>query len=292
MTNEQGVCWIDGQLLKPAEARISVFDHGLLYGDGIFEGIRFYNGQPFMLAEHLIRLNDSARALAITIPYSDAQLGEAIKQVISTANSRDGYLRLVITRGVGSLGIDPASCQHPSTIIIASPLAMVSAQTRRQGLKLIIAGIRRMAVDVLDARIKSLNYLNNILARMQANTAGADEAVLLNAAGYIAEGSADNIFIVKNDCLYTPPVSEGALAGVTRHIVMQLAAASGITVKEERLAPYDLYTADECFLTGTGAELLPVREIDGRTMQACPGAMFNLLEQAFQQFIKDETISA
>lgn len=289
MHTEQSICWIDGHILKPAEARISVFDHGLLYGDGVFEGIRFYNGKPFMLSEHLARLHDSARALGITMPYTGVGLGQAIDTIIAAGEGRNGYLRVMITRGVGSLGIDPANCREPTTIIISSPLNMVSPQTRQQGLSLIIAGIRRMAVDVLDARIKSLNYLNNILAKMQANAAGADEAVLLNAAGYVAEGSADNIFVVKNNCLYTPLLSEGALAGITRNTVMQLASSHSITVKETRLAPYDLYTADECFLTGTGVELLPVREVDGRPMRSCPGDVFKVIEQAFQQYIAEQT---
>lgn len=289
MNNEQGLCWIDGQLFKPAEASISVFDHGLLYGDGVFEGIRFYNGKPFKLPEHLTRLKDSADALALNIPYTDADLSEAIESLIATSQAHDGYIRLIITRGAGSLGIDPANCHEPTVIIIASPLHMVSEQKRHEGLRLIVSGVRRLAVDVLDTRIKSLNYLNNILAKMQANAVGVDEAVMLNTAGYIAEGSAENIFVVKNGGLYTPPASEGALAGITRNIIIQLAASNNISVRETRLAPYDLYTADECFLTGTGVELLPVREIDGRALKSCPGEIFKVIEQAFHQFIEEET---
>lgn len=289
MHKQQGVCWINGQILEPQEASVSVFDHGLLYGDGVFEGIRFYNGKPFKLTEHLARLKDSADALALTVPYTDTQLTEAIESLIVTGQVGDGYIRLIITRGVGSLGIDPANCHKPTVIIIASPLQMVSDQKRREGLRLIVSGVRRLPVDVLDTRIKSLNYLNNILAKMQANAVGVDEAIMLNTAGYIAEGSAENIFVVKNDCLYTPPASEGALAGITRNIIMELAASKNINAMETRLAPYDLYTADECFLTGTGVELLPVQEVDGRQIKSCPGKIFKLFEQAFHQYIEKTT---
>lgn len=283
MHNEQTACWINGRIVNPAEASVSVFDHGLLYGDGVFEGIRFYHGKPFRLGEHLTRLKDSADALGIPLPYPEDELRQAIDAVIKASQTRQGYIRLIITRGAGSLGIDPNNCHQPTAIIIAAPLQMVSEQKRRAGLKLMISSVKRIAVDMLDGRIKSLNYLNNILAKLQANAAGADEAVLLNAAGYIAEGSADNIFVVKNGCLYTPPASEGALAGVTRNAVIELAASNGITVSETRLAPYDLYTAEECFLTGTGVELLPVSEVDGRQIKSCPGETFKQIEKAFQQ---------
>jgi branched-chain amino acid aminotransferase len=282
-------CWMNGSLVPTEQARVSVFDHGLLYGDGVFEGIRFYRGRAFRLQAHLERLLLSARAIALVLPYSLAELTAAIVATINAAPNRDGYLRLVVTRGVGALGIDPASCSAPSVFIIAAPLALVSEAVRAQGAKVIIAATRRLGPDGLDPRIKSLNYLNHILARMEATHAGADEAILLNSAGRIAEGSADNIFIVKNGELLTPPVIEGALDGITRQVVLELAVQLGIKFRETPLAPYDLFTADECFLTGTGAELIPVSEVDGRKIPECPGPIYTRLAQAFKELVGTES---
>ena len=279
------VCWMNGRLVPPEQATVSVFDHGLLYGDGVFEGIRFYRGRAFRLQAHLARLLLSARAIALELPYSLAELTSAIEATINAAATDDGYLRLVVTRGVGALGIDPASCSAPSVFIIAAPLALVSEQVRAQGAKVIIAATRRLGPDGLDPRIKSLNYLNHILARMEANHAGADEAILLNSAGRIAEGSADNIFIVQRGELLTPPVIEGALDGITRQVVLELAEKLGIKSREIPLAPYDLFTADECFLTGTGAELIPVGIADGRKIPQCPGPIYQRLAAAFKGLV-------
>ena len=286
--SDQAVCWLNGALVPPAEARISVFDHGLLYGDGVFEGIRFYQRKAFRLGEHLQRLHLSARAIALSYPYSMAQLELAINQVIAASHTANGYIRLVITRGEGALGIDPSSCHSPSVFIIADKLKMVSERVRAQGARVMIASIRRLGPDGLDPRIKSLNYLNHILARMEANAAGADEAILLNTAGRIAEGSADNIFMVKNGELLTPPVIEGALDGITRQVVLELAAQLKIPARETPLSPYDLHTADECFLTGTGAELIPVGSVSGRDLPQCPGKVYCQLTEAFRLLVKAE----
>lgn len=283
--NTRAVCWINGKLMPASEATVSVFDHGLLYGDGVFEGIRFYHGKVFQLQEHLKRLEYSARAIALKLPLSLDELANAIHETVTAFTGDNGYLRVVVTRGTGPLGIDPRRCSSPTVFIIADELTMIPESTRMQGARLIIAATRRLAPDGLDPRIKSLNYLNHILARIEANHAGADEAILLNAAGRVAEGTADNIFIVREGSLQIPPVQEGPLEGVTRKVILQLAISTGIPCQETPLGPYDLYNADECFLTGTGAELIPVAEIDGQTMLHCPGPVFTQLNQAFSDFV-------
>jgi branched-chain amino acid aminotransferase len=276
---------MNGELLPAAAAKISVLDHGLLYGDGVFEGIRFYSRRPFKLEEHLQRLSLSARALALEIPYRLSDLHRAVASLIAAFGESDGYIRMVVTRGEGAMGLDPRGCHRPNLFMIADQLKLVSDAVRTQGIKIIIASTRRLPLDGLDPRIKSLNYLNHILARLEANNAGADEAVLLNQRGAVTEGSAENLFIVRNGVLVTPPVSDGALAGITRQTVIDLAMAAAIPVSEAALAPYDLYTADECFLTGTGAEMIPVREVDGRSVGSCPGEIFNLLTTRFKQLV-------
>jgi branched-chain amino acid aminotransferase len=280
--SESPNCWINGALVTRSEAKISVYDHGFLYGDGVFEGIRFFNRKPFLLNEHLIRLRKSAQALALKLPYDSQTIADAIEQVINSSANDSGYLRLIVTRGEGALGIDPTSCKKPSLIIMADQLDIVSQHVRKQGAQLIISSIRRLPSDSLDPRIKSLNYLNQILARMEAIRAGVDEAVLLNHSGRVAEGTSDNIFIVTDGRLLTPPVTEGALDGITRNLVIQLAQQSGISVAETPLTAYDLYNADECFITGTGAELIPVCKIDGRSMKSCPGPIFIRLEEYYR----------
>ena len=289
--SEQALCWLNGRLMPAAEARISVLDHGLLYGDGVFEGIRFYHRRAFRLAAHLRRLSDSARALALELPVDAATLSTAIDATIAAAPWESGYLRLVVTRGVGALGLDPSSCTAPSVFILAGTLQLITAEGRR-GARLIIAATRRLGADGLDPRIKSLNYLNPILARLEAQHAGADEAIMLNAAGRVAEGTADNVFIVRARRLLTPPVTEGALEGVTRGILLELAGAAGIEALERPLSPYDLHTADECLLTGTAAELVPVAEIDGRPLRHCPGPVYTELAGRFQQLVAAETREA
>jgi branched-chain amino acid aminotransferase len=279
---------MDGAIVPAVEARISVLDHGLLYGDGVFEGLRFYRRRVFRLREHLRRLRDSARAIGLRVPLDDGALGDAIDLLVAAFGADDGYLRLVVTRGVGPLGLDPSRCNAPALFIVADHLSLLGAAQRERGADLIIASTRRLGADGLDPRIKSLNYLNHILARMEANRAGADEALLLNAQGRVAEASSENVFVVRAGVLKTPPVIDGALDGITRAVVIELAAALAIECREVSLAPYDLYNADECFLTGTGAELIPVRAIDGRALGSCPGATFQRLQQAFTRCVRGE----
>ncbi|MDX1812483.1 MAG: branched-chain-amino-acid transaminase [Gammaproteobacteria bacterium] len=279
--------WLNGKICEKDQAKISVFDHGLLYGDGVFEGIRFYGGKPFQLSAHVDRLFDSASYINLRIPYSKEQLAQTVLDLIRTYAKPEGYIRLVVTRGEGGLGINPALCAEPTVIIIADQLQFLPQAVFKNGAKLIIAATRRLAVDGLDPRVKSLNYLNHILARLEANHANADEAILLNAQGYVTEGSTDNIFLVKNNTLLTPPVSDGALNGITRRVVLELADRISITYSEQSLTPYDLYTADECFLTGTAAELVPVAQIDGRTLPVVKGPVFQKLQTAFQQLLAE-----
>ncbi len=283
------VCWLNGNLVPPEDAKVSVFDHGLLYGDGVFEGVRFYDGKPFRLAAHLERLALSARAIALELPYGLDCLTRAVFQTVAAAPEPNGYLRILVTRGPGPLGIDPSRCHSPQVVIIADRLQLVSERVRSQGARVIIAATRRLGADGLDPRIKSLNYLNHILARMEATHAGADEAILLNSAGRIAEGSADNIFIVKRGELLTPPVIEGALDGITRQVVLEIAKKLDIPSRETPLAPYDLFTADECFLTGTGAELIPVGHADGRVIPECPGAIYQRISAEFKKVVREES---
>ncbi len=280
--SESTHCWIDGKLVSRNEAKVSVYDHGLLYGDGVFEGIRFFNRSPFMLNEHLVRLRKSAKAVALDVPYDNRTMIDAIEQVINNFEKDSGYLRMVLTRGEGPLGLDPTGCTKPSLFIMADQLSIVSERIRTAGAQLIIASTRRLPSDGLDPRIKSLNYLNQVLARLEADRAGADEAVLLNQAGRVAEGTTENLFIVVQGELLTPPVTEGALDGITRNLVIRLAKQTGISVAENPLTSYDLYNADECFLTGTGAELIPVCKIDGRRVKACPGPVFQRLEERYR----------
>ena len=282
----EGVCWLDGNILPLAQAYVPVLDHGLLYGDGVFEGIRFYAWVPFLLDEHLRRLRDSAQAIALNVPWSDVELTRITELLIDAFDGDDGYIRMIVTRGEGPLGIDPGACKTPRLIVIASQLEMVNHAARTEGVQLVTATTRRLPPDGLDPRIKSLNYLNHILARIEANRAEADEAVLLNAEGRVAEGTADNIFIVKDGRLLTPSVIDGALPGITRALIIRLADEMGIETREQSLALYDLYTADECFLTGTGAELIPVRKIDGRPLEVCPGPVFKRCTNAFQHAIR------
>lgn len=281
----RGVCWIGGEVAPLEKARLSVMDHGLLYGDGVFEGIRFYGGKPFLLEAHLRRLEDSARAIALALPRTHREIVAIVQQVIDAYGGMEGYLRVLVTRGAGPLGINPATCAEPELIVIADHLQMIDDDTRQRGIRTIIASTRRLSMDGLDPRIKSLNYLNHILARIEANRAGVEEALMLNLQGRVAEGTADNVFIVRDGKLMTPPTSDGALEGITRSLIMQLATQRGIAACESSLAPYDLYTADECFLTGTGAELIPVREVDGRILTQCPGPLFETLSRAFAEYI-------
>ncbi len=280
-------CSIDGQPCAAAAAMIPVDDHGFLYGDGVFEGLRFYDHCIFRLDAHLDRIEDSARALAIRLPMDRAALARNVQATIAAAGVANGYVRLIVTRGSGPMGIDPSTCTHPRTIVIVDELVMVAPEKRKAGVAVIIASTRRLAPDQLDARIKSLNYLNQIMARLEARAAGADEAIILNTEGRVAEGSADNVFIVRHGTILTPPTTDGALQGITRGAIMDVAARLGIPCREQSLMPFDLYTADECFLTGTGAELIPVASIVGRPIGT--GPLFSRIATGFAELIKVET---
>lgn len=258
--------YINGQILPQEEARISVFDHGLLYGDGVFEGIRAYNGKIFTLDQHLDRLYNSATAIALKIPITKAEMSDAIKKTMEANNQTDSYIRLVVTRGVGKLGLDPNKCSMPQVIIIADTIELYPKALYEKGLDIVTVATIRNHFSALDPKIKSLNYLNNILAKIESIQAGAGEALMLNKDGYVAECAGDNIFIFKDDTLLTPPAGAGILIGITRNVVMELATKMGIQVKEELMTRYDLYIADECFLTGTAAEIIPVVKIDGRVI--------------------------
>jgi len=256
--------YIDGEFFDQADAKVSVFDHGLLYGDGIFEGIRFYNGRVFRMEAHMTRLWESARSICLEIPISREEMDEALLETIRQNGLRDGYVRLIVTRGVGNLGLNPVQCKRPSIIIIATTVALYSEENYRRGLTVVTVPTRRMGPATLNPAIKSLNYLNNVLARIEANLANADEALMLNDAGNIAECTADNVFMVKGGQIMTPPITAGALRGITRATVFDIAAELDIAISERELTRHDLYIADEAFLTGTAAEVIPMIKVDGR----------------------------
>ena len=258
--------YIDGKYYSERDAKISVFDHGLLYGDGIFEGIRAYNGRVFKLKEHIDRLFCSAKSILLTIPISHGKMMQVVVEACRQNKLRDGYIRLMVTRGRGTLGLNPNRCEKPSVIVIADKIQLYPPSYYKRGLDIITVPTVRNLHSALNPAIKSLNYLNNILAKIEANNGGCEEAVMLNAEGFVSECTGDNLFIVKGDHLFTPPLSAGALYGITRAVVMDLACESGMTVAEPNLTRYDLFNADECFLTGTGAELIPVVKIDGRVI--------------------------
>jgi branched-chain amino acid aminotransferase len=256
--------YIDGNFYPESEAKISVFDHGLLYGDGVFEGIRFYQGRVFRLEEHIARLWNSAKAIALEIPMSASELTAATLETIRQNDLHDGYIRLLVTRGIGSLGLSPESCRRPSIIIIAATIALYPTALYEKGLTMVTCATRRIGPAALSPRIKSLNYLNNVLAKIEAQQAGAAEGVMLNEQGFVAECTGDNLFILKGGRLYTPPINAGILEGVTRRVAIELAEKNGLVVEERDMTRYDIVTADECFLTGTAAEIISAVELDGR----------------------------
>lgn len=256
--------YLDGEYVTKENAKVSVYDHGFLYGDGIFEGIRIYNGNIFKCKEHLDRLYDSAHSIKLEIPLTYEEMEEALVETVRRNGLRDGYIRLVVSRGFGDLGLDPRRCKKASIVIIVEQLAIYKEEDYINGLKVVSVSTRRNIPDALDPKIKSLNYLNNILVKIQANLAGVGEALMLNSQGYVAEGSGDNIFIVKNGVLTTPPAYIGALEGITRAAIIDICDKIGYQVKEEPFTLHDVYVADEVFLTGTAAEVIAVRECDAR----------------------------
>ncbi|MEO5718589.1 MAG: branched-chain-amino-acid transaminase [Chthoniobacterales bacterium] len=279
--------YIDGEYFDQADAKVSVFDHGLLYGDGIFEGIRFYDGRVFRMEEHMERLWESARSICLDIPISRAEMDEALLETIRQNDLRDGYVRLIVTRGVGNLGLNPAQCKRPSVIIIASTIALYPEEVYRKGLTVVTVATRRMGPATLNPAIKSLNYLNNVLARIEANLANADEALMLNDAGNVAECTADNVFIVKRGQIMTPPIAAGALRGITRAVVFDIADELGIKISEPDLTRHDIYVADEAFLTGTAAEVIPMIKVDGRIIgDGKPGEVTNRTITRFRELTR------
>jgi branched-chain amino acid aminotransferase len=279
--------WINGKLFDKADAKISVFDHGLLYGDGIFEGIRIYGGKIFRFREHIERLYESARHIALEIPLNREQLMQAVQETVKTNAKQDGYIRLVVTRGAGNLGLDPNKCSDPQVIIIVDDIMLYSAEFYDKGLSVITASLIRNHPNALNPRIKSLNYLNNILAKLEAVRAGCQEAIMLNHNGEVAECTGDNIFLVKHGLIRTPHLVAGLLEGVTRNAVIELAHAAKIIVQEMALTRHDVYSADECFLTGTAAEIAPVIQCDGRPIgNSKPGPITRQLRERFHQMVR------
>jgi len=258
--------YIDGEFHPKEKAVVSVFDHGLLYGDGVFEGIRFYGGRIFRLEEHVRRLFDSSRAICLTPPASPEEIAQACIETARVNELQDGYIRLVITRGAGDLGLSPNKCPKPTMFIIAAAIELYPEVMYQEGLKLVTCSTRRIAHGALSPMVKSLNYLNNVMAKIEAIEANAGEGLMLNEEGLVAECTGDNVFIVRDGKISTPPVTAGALAGVTREVVFEMAADMGIDIRERDLTRYDIYTADECFLTGTAAEIIPAVTLDARSI--------------------------
>jgi len=282
--------WMNGQLVPAENAAIGVYDHGLLYGDGVFEGIRAYNGRVFKLDRHLDRLFASAQAIRLSIPFTAQQLSRAIDQTMQANGQSDAYIRLVVTRGPGDLGLDPARSKGPVVFIITDKIALCPEEMYEKGMSLITAKTVRTPAQSLNPQVKSLNYLNNILAKIEACDAGVDEALMLNYDGFVAECTAENIFIVQEGKVLTPPVSAGILEGITRGFVLELARENGIEAEETDLLPDDLYRADECFLVGTAAEIVPVTRIDGRTVgTGQPGPITKCLIDSFHKYVQPQT---
>jgi branched-chain amino acid aminotransferase len=287
-TTKESTIYIDGEFLPESEAKISVFDHGLLYGDGVFEGIRFYNGRVFRLEEHLDRLWDSARSICLEIPMTSREMTDALLETIRKNDMREGYIRLLVTRGVGNLGLNPAQCKRPSVIIITATIALYPPEVYENGLTVVTCATRRTNPSALNPAVKSLNYLNNVMARIEANLAGADEALMLNDAGNVAECTADNVFVIKHGQIFTPPITAGALRGITRSVVFDIAAEVGIKISETEITRHDVFIADECFLTGTAAELIPVIKADGRRIgTGKPGPITARMIERFRELTRE-----
>src|SRR5690554_3789577 len=291
MADQQQWIYLNGDFVTKENAKVSVYDHGYLYGDGIFEGIRIYNGNIFKCKEHLDRLYDSAKSIMLNIPLSYDEMQEALIESVRRNKLQNGYIRLVVSRGPGDLGLDPRRSPKANVIIIVEQLAIYSADAYIDGLKIVSVSTRRNVPDALNPKIKSLNYLNNILVKIQANLAGVGEALMLNAQGYVAEGSGDNIFIIKNGVLTTPPCYIGALEGITREAIMVIARREGYTVKEEPFTLHDVYIADEVFLTGTAAEVIAVREVDARMIgSGKAGPITTHLLQEFRKIVDQDGV--
>lgn len=279
--------WLDDKLVDKEDAKVSVFDHGLLYGDGVFEGIRVYGGKIFEFDAHLHRLYESAKAIRLVIPMEPDALADATRKTVEANNVYDGYIRLVVTRGVGDLGINPFLCERASVIIIAATIQMYPNEYYENGMKVVSSSVLRNHPLSLSPQVKSLNYLNNVLAKIEAIDSGVKEAIMYNHEGYVAEASGDNVFIVRNGVIYVPPAQSGSLEGITRGVVMRLAEKEGITVVEKNLTRFDLYVCEEFFLTGTAAEVIGIVEIDGRVVaDGNPGPITKLLRKKFFEYAR------
>ena len=287
MDNEP-LIYIDGEFYPKSQAKISVFDHGLLYGDGVFEGIRAYKGSVFKLKEHINRLYQSAHAMMLQAPLTKEQMTEAVLETLRKNKMKDAYIRLVVTRGVGDLGLDPRKCPKATVIVITGAIILHGNEAKENGITTFVSWVRRHPVDATSHEIKSLNYLNSVMAKIEANMAGADEAIVLDKAGFVSEGVGENIFVVKNGKILTPPVCSGALPGITAQVVTKLAQKLGYEVVESNLTPYQLMNADEAFFTGTAAEIVPIREVNKRQIgDGKPGSVAKKLIAAFQKVVAD-----
>ena len=286
--DKEPLIYIDGEYHPKSQAKISVFDHGLLYGDGVFEGIRAYKGVVFKLKEHIDRLYNSAKAIMLDIPLTKEEMINAVLETLRKNNMQDAYIRLIVTRGVGDLGLDPRKCRKPTIIVIADHITLYSSEAKEKGIKAMIVWIRRNPVDTASHEIKSLNYLNSVLGKIEANIAGFDEAICLDKNGYVSEGIGENLFIVKNEKLITPPSSTGLLVGITREVIMKLAEKLGYAVVERNITPTDLFSADEAFFTGTAAEITPIAEVNRRVIgDGRPGLLTRRLMDAFEKLLGD-----
>ena len=280
--------YIDGAYYPKSQAKISVFDHGLLYGDGVFEGIRAYNGLVFKLKEHVDRLYRSTHMIMLQIPVTREQIVQIVLETLRKNDLKDSYIRLVVTRGVGDLGLNPRKCLKPTIIVIVDTIALHKSEAKEKGVTAMLSWVKRDPVDATSHEIKSLNYLNSILAKIEANISGVDEAICLDKNGYVCEGVAENIFIVKNGRVLTPPSYTGALPGITADEVMKLARKSGFEATERNITPYELFNAEEVFFTGTAAEVVPIREINKRTIDSGkPGPITKKLMEEFAKLVRD-----
>ncbi len=280
--------YVDGKYYPKSQAKISVFDHGLLYGDGVFEGIRAYDGVVFRLREHVARLYSSAHMIMLSIPMSKEEMLNTVLETLRRNNLKDAYIRLLVTRGIGDLGLNPKKCLKPTVIVIADTISLHTGEAKEHGATAMISWVKRDPVDATSHEIKSLNYLNSILAKIEANINGVDEAICLDKNGYVCEGVAENIFIVKDGRLFTPPSYTGALPGITAHAVMQIAEKLGVETAEKNITPYELFNGEEVFFTGTAAEIIPVREINKRLINdGKPGVITRKLMEEFARMVRD-----
>jgi branched-chain amino acid aminotransferase len=282
--------YVDGAFYPKSQAKVSVFDHGLLYGDGVFEGIRAYNGSVFKLKEHIDRLYRSAHMIMLEIPMSKEEMIQTVVETLRKNNLKDSYIRLVVTRGVGDLGLNPKKCAKPTIIVITDTIALHKGEAKEKGVTAMISWVKRDPVDATSHEIKSLNYLNSILAKIEANINGVDEAICLDKNGFVCEGVAENIFIVRNGRIFTPPSYTGALPGITAEEIAKLARKLGYEVKDKNITPYELFNAEEVFFTGTAAEIVPVREINKRTISnGKPGPITKRLMEEFAKLVRDQS---